>query len=192
MPRPSIKEKRTEEILIAYERCIALYGVDGATLHKIAEKAGIARPLLRHNVGNSSDLLAKAVERFLTRTRTSMQDFEDAKIANMDTFLDCLFDMTLTETQYNDTMIASALIVASQTRPEIKTQMQEWLENIKTVFLRMIRHIFPDADPDLTAVVTTGVIGIYFNVDALQPLEDSYELRNISREAAHRLLSLLK
>ena len=68
MARPSVKAKRTEEILQAYEHCIALYGVEGATLQKIAEVAGIARPLLRHHVGNSDDLLNMALKRFIERS----------------------------------------------------------------------------------------------------------------------------
>ena len=34
MPRPSLKAQRSEEILDAYERCVARYGVEGATLEK--------------------------------------------------------------------------------------------------------------------------------------------------------------
>ena len=38
MPRPSVKAERTEEILDAFERCVARYGVEGSTLERIAEQ----------------------------------------------------------------------------------------------------------------------------------------------------------
>ena len=57
MPRPSVKDQRREEILTAFARCVALYGVEGATLEKIAAEAGIARPAVRHFVGNRDELV---------------------------------------------------------------------------------------------------------------------------------------
>ena len=44
MGRPSIKAERREQILDAYETCVARFGVGGASLEKIAETAGLARP----------------------------------------------------------------------------------------------------------------------------------------------------
>ena len=55
MARPSVKEERREQILTAYEQCVARYGVEGATLDKVAEEAGLARPLIRHNIGNREE-----------------------------------------------------------------------------------------------------------------------------------------
>ena len=49
--------RRRQEYLDAFEKCVARYGIEGATLAKIAEIAGLARPLVRHNVGNRDTYL---------------------------------------------------------------------------------------------------------------------------------------
>ena len=43
MARPSVKDERTEAILAAFERCVARHGVEGATLQRTADEAGLAR-----------------------------------------------------------------------------------------------------------------------------------------------------
>lgn len=72
MARPDIKDERRDQILDAFETCVARYGVAGATLAKTAEIAGLARPLVRHNVGNREDLLKALVDRILQQSRDSM------------------------------------------------------------------------------------------------------------------------
>ena len=72
MPRPSLKLQRSEEILDAFERCVARYGIEGTTLEKTAEEAGLQRSLLRHNVGNRDDLLNSLVNRFISESRDSL------------------------------------------------------------------------------------------------------------------------
>ena len=73
MPRRSLKEERRSQILDAFEICVARYGVEGATLERVAEEAGLARPLIRHNVGNREDLLDALLERYLESSEHSMR-----------------------------------------------------------------------------------------------------------------------
>ena len=68
MARPSLKKERTDQILDALERCLAGYGLEGATQDRIAEEAGLARPLIRHNVGNRDDMLRLGLDRFIRRS----------------------------------------------------------------------------------------------------------------------------
>ena len=43
MARPIVKDQRRAEILDAFEACVARYGVEGATLAKTAEQAGLGQ-----------------------------------------------------------------------------------------------------------------------------------------------------
>jgi AcrR family transcriptional regulator len=54
--RPSVADERIEEILDAYTRCVARYGLDGTTLQQVADEAGMARGHIRHYVGNRDEL----------------------------------------------------------------------------------------------------------------------------------------
>ena len=58
LPRPSLKDQRSAEILDAYLTCVAKFGLDGATQERIAAQAGVKRPLLRHYLGNRDEMIS--------------------------------------------------------------------------------------------------------------------------------------
>ena len=62
MARKSVKIQRSKEILDAFERCISKWGLDGASLERIATESGIKRPALRHFIGNRDELLVALVK----------------------------------------------------------------------------------------------------------------------------------
>ena len=72
MGRPSLTSERREQILDAYEACVARHGVEGATLARTAQAAGLARPLIRHHLGNREALLEALTERFFARSQDAM------------------------------------------------------------------------------------------------------------------------
>ena len=192
MPRPSLKQQRKEEILHAYETCIALYGVEGATLQKIAETAGIARPLLRHYVGNNDELLNQAVDRFLIRSDAQMNQFIESKLQQPDELIDILLDYGQVEGQANDVTIALALMIASQTRPELKLKMNQWFNQVSHGFDILLTRMYPQAEVSQVKAVSAGILGIYFNVDSLLPLGQFATFREHSRQAMRQLLLILE
>ncbi|NJM06754.1 TetR/AcrR family transcriptional regulator [Candidatus Gracilibacteria bacterium] len=62
MGRKSLAEERREDILAAFERCIARYGID-VPLEQIADEAGVKRSLIRHYLGNRDELVEQVIER---------------------------------------------------------------------------------------------------------------------------------
>lgn len=193
MARPSLKAEKTQHILQAYERCIALYGVEGATLQKVAEEADMARPLLRHYVGNQEDLLEQSIARYFERQKVNMAGFHD--IDSVDALLDSLFDKDyLTQPKAgdaNDIMIASAFTLAAQKHPTIKNEMQAWFSQLKHDFETLLTQLFPDVDKQKVTVVETGLIGIYFNLYAMHPVDSSQPFFEQSLAAAKVLLTSL-
>ena len=67
MARPSLKEVRTLEILDAFVTCVTRYGLDGSTLERISEEAGVKRPILRHYLGNREEMVALLIEHVVER-----------------------------------------------------------------------------------------------------------------------------
>ncbi|MEM7215234.1 MAG: TetR/AcrR family transcriptional regulator [Pseudomonadota bacterium] len=192
MARPDIKDQRREQILDAFSVCIARYGLDGATLAKTAEVAGMARPLVRHNVGNRSDLLAAFVDRLLEKSAEgSAMLVSQLPLHNRSgTLIDWLFD-----TQYSDKQniqVSHALIVASADDPTLSEKMQVWIDNFIEMLKQVIRSDYPDASPKRITAIATGISGIYFNVEALYPLQKAKALRTASKRAARILLSSLE
>ncbi len=68
MPRKSLKEIRSEQILAAYATYITRYGLEGATQERIAEPAGVKRLIFRHYLGNREEMIDALIDLQLYQT----------------------------------------------------------------------------------------------------------------------------
>ncbi len=192
MARPDIKESRREQIIDAFEFCVARYGVEGATLAKTAEQAGLARPLVRHNVGNRDDLVDALTKRFLKRSREAMDSFLAAlpQDERSETAIEWLFDP-----QYSDdhqVQVSYALITHCYDDKKLAVSMQQWLDDFISKLDGLLAEDFPEAEPSKVTAVSNGIAGIYFNVESMKGLGDIDSLLASSKQAAFILLHSLK
>lgn len=67
MARPRIGQERREEILAAFEACVARKGLAGTTLTDVAQEAGQPRSLVRYFIGNRADMVNALIDRLLLR-----------------------------------------------------------------------------------------------------------------------------
>lgn len=192
MARPEIKEDRREQILDAFETCVARYGLEGATLGKTAEIAGLARPLIRHNVGNREDLQQALVDRFLSQSRQSMENL----IAflpgqnRLKAMIDMLFDPRYANPKL--VQVFNALSAAAPDDQELADRLQQWLQDFVLRLENVIRQDYPEASDRRISAVAAGLSGIYFNVEALYPIGDLGAYGEASREAALILADALE
>lgn len=192
MPRPSLKEQRTEEILDAFERCLPRYGLEGTSLDQVAEEAGVKRTIIRHYVGNRDQLLSALLERYLERSRASL----DAFIAALPTerrartAIEWLFDPTYSDARM--IQVANALIAAAAEHEVLAAEMQAWLGDFVARLEQVFEDDYPNADPAAVTAVAAGITGIYFNVEALYPLGNVSVLAAASKRAAILLIETLE
>jgi len=189
--RPTIKRERTREILDAFEVCVARYGVEGATLERIAEQAGLARPLIRHHVGNREDLLRSLTDRFVKKWH-SQTDAMIAMLPDLDrsaALIDILFDETCHDRHM--ARVAEALIAAAGERPQIGRDIAAWIRAFVEAISEQLRADHPDAAATDVEVVASGIAGLYFTVDSIASLAEMQDLRMASRQSAHRLAASL-
>ncbi len=191
MARPSRKAERTEEVLDAYERCVARYGVEGTTLERIAEQAGLTRTLIRHYVGNKDALLDALVERFARRSKhDSAVLFESLPEKDrIRTLVDWLFDPGLSNTR--SIRVAGALITAAKDYPRLARRMRDWTFEFVGLLEQELATAYPHKPKDDILAVAAGIAGIYFNVDSLESLGRMSGLRRASKEAALTLAESL-
>lgn len=192
MARPTLKLERRTQILDAFETCVARHGVEGATLARTADEAGLARPLVRHNIGNRDELLNALIDRYLKNSRDKMTALFEALPDDgaVDMLIEWLFDP-----QYSDAKlvrVASALITASNDNPDLAEKMRHWLDEFVSSLNDQLAKEFPHADPVKAAAVAAGVTGIYFNVESLYPLGDIQAVLASSKEAASILIRSLE
>lgn len=191
MSRPSLKQQRSQQIIEAYETCVARYGVEGATLERIASKAGLARPLIRHNVGNRDDLMGALLKRFETKCKEDTQRLKMAlpDIDRVQTLIEWLFDPSYSDTK--TVLVANALVVAAPDNPDVTKQLKSWLGSFTDFLVVELKAENPDASDEQLYAVATGLCGIYSNMEAFSPLGDIEKLRTASKQSAQILVKTL-
>ena len=192
MARPDVRDKRRDQLLDAFEEIVARNGIEGATLARTAEVAGLARPLIRHNIGNREDLVAALVERFLEKSRDAMDGMlnELPPEKAIHVLVDWLFDKSYSDPQL--VRISSALITASADDPRLARKMRSWLREFIDRITFTLSASYPDAGKDRVDAVATGLTGIYFNIESLYPLGDIQSVSRASRNAAMLLVTSLE
>ncbi|MBT2132298.1 TetR/AcrR family transcriptional regulator [Aliiroseovarius lamellibrachiae] len=193
MPRPSLKDERSEQILDAYLTCVARFGLEGATQQRIATEAGIKRPLLRHYLGNRDQMLtaltAYVVDGFAVTTDALSEALtEDGTPRDL---IELLFD----DATGNDPrmMLAyQALVTATGDHPEMRVP----LLNSMTRFLAVIENVLTRAAPTATRAhiraVTQGIAASYVTLDAMSPLTPPAEWQSEMKQAAAMLAASLE
>jgi len=192
VPRPSVQKERKGEILDAFERCIIKYGVEGAGLQKIADEAGLARPLIRHHVGNREDLLEELVERFISRSDEIVAEMGRSmpESGRADFLLELLFAPEY-QTSDQATLLYQALLVAAQTRPELRKRLDKWNRDFLKLMETELARQYPGADSAAVAEVALGIVSLYYNADSMTALGQGTEILAISLRASQRLLATL-
>ena len=192
MGRPSLKEERSIEILDAYENCVARYGLDGATLERVAEEAGLARPLIRHNVGNREDLQNALIDRFFEQSSAHLQSMthnlpDDAPAHAL---IETLFDDSSRD--HKSVLVAEALIAAAAKNPALAERLRVWLKNYVDVLASILKAQFPKAEHNDIEAVAAGMTGIYFNVDSMVMLGPMPDFKASSKRAVLMLVMALE
>jgi AcrR family transcriptional regulator len=186
-----MKAERREQILDAYEACVARHGVEGATLERTAELAGLARPLIRHHLGNREALLQALAERFLERSDAAMAELVEALpgTGRAEALVEYLFDPAYADATL--VQVSGALINAGREDAALAGRMRDWVRGFAGGLRAVLAEAFPDADAKRLDAAAAGLTGLYFNIDALTPLGPMPDLRTASKQAAMLLLERL-
>ena len=161
MARPSIKEQRRNQILDACEACLVRYGYDGTTLDRVADAAGLARPLIRHNLGNRDQLLAAMVERFINRSDEDMEAWLSALPDNdsLGTLIDWLFDPAASDPHFIG--VCGALGVAALNDEKLEQILQNWNDRFVARLAKIVQASRPRAEETAVMTVAAGIAAIY-------------------------------
>ncbi|MEM8498126.1 MAG: TetR family transcriptional regulator [Pseudomonadota bacterium] len=191
MARPKVTEQRAAEILDAFEASVAKYGVEGATLERVAEHAGLARALIRHHIGNRDALLDALVERVVQRGSRMAETFASNLPTDnrMHALLDGLFDSKFSEA--SEMRVISALLIAMNQRPQLATILRDWTIEFIGWLRDELAQAFPKASPQTVSAVASGIATLYFTIDSIAAMGDMEDYRRECGEAAQLLLESL-
>ncbi len=190
MPRPSLKAQRRREILDAYVACVAHYGLDGATQERIAEAAGIARPLLRHNLGNRADMVAALVDHVVAEF-AEMVDQIAAVAPTLTELVDLVFDPRYrTDPKLN--LAFQALVAASAARPEMRAPLLESVERYTKLIAKLAKKAAPSSTRRDCEAIAHGVAAISMSADGLAPLEPPSGWHAAQKRAALAIIDMIR
>ncbi|WP_170783223.1 TetR/AcrR family transcriptional regulator [Ruegeria lacuscaerulensis] len=193
MPRPSLKDQRSQEILDAYLTCVARFGLNGATQERIAEMAGVKRPLLRHYLGNKDEMVTALAGYVVAGFSESLEGLRQALPggATPSDLVDALFaDDSGTDPRL---MLAyQALVVAVPNRPDLRQDLMDSLTEFFDVVEDILRRATPNAPDTHIRAVTQGISAIFVSMDALSRLDPPKVWRAELKLAASLLASTLE
>ncbi|MGI9509216.1 MAG: TetR/AcrR family transcriptional regulator [Geminicoccaceae bacterium] len=193
MPRPSLKDVRSAEILAAFASCVARFGLEGATQERIAEAAGVKRTILRHYLGNRDDMIDALIDFVVADFDAQSQALFDA-LPNTDrvpVLLDVLFGAS-GRTNPDMVLVFEALVAAVDRYPKAREALLAWTRRFIDAVEAELAMAFPTAAKDKIAAAGHGIVALYFNADSLHPLQPPKSWDRALRAAADLLIESLK
>lgn len=193
MGRPDLTETRTAEILDAFARCVAHYGLEGSSLERVAKEAGVQRSLLRHYVGNREDLILSLAQRVVAGYEEHLQAFVEVTTGGDRgaQVLDYLFEAGPSEST-EGLLVVEALIAEGASNPAVGELMTGYIDKLVRTIAAQLRHTAPDAGRAACWSVAYGLVSLCFNDQSLRPLGLPPKYAKSARDCAERLLASLR
>ena len=193
MPRPSLRDQRSREILDAFLTCAARYGLEGATQERIALEAGVKRPLLRHYLGNRDEMVtalcAHIVEEFDALNEALADKLRDS--GNLGDLIDLLFDQA-SDTDPRLVLVFQALTASAETYPQMRQPLLSSIDRFIGVIASFLRRTCASRRQLQFNAVAHGLAALFMSSDALSPLDPPPEWRQATRRSATILVNSLE
>jgi AcrR family transcriptional regulator len=193
MGRPSVQKQRKAEVLDAFLTCAAKYGIEGATLERIATEAGLKRPLIRHHLGNRDDMVQALAEHVLTEIEALTDVMKEALVdyPTADNFIDALFSPeSATDPRLN--IVFQSLAQTSESYPELRLELIRVMQKLYDMASEVMSKNHPKSSKAECDIVGQGIVGLYLALDSLKPLNPPSDWANSAYFAALRLAKTLK
>ena len=171
MGRPDLTETRTAEILDAFERCVGRFGLEGSSLERIAEEAGMKRSILRHYVGNRDDLVVALTDRVVAKYRQQLNDFANSITpeGRIDQLIQFMLP-TRTQATTENIVVIESLIAASESNDDIRAAMSSYVDAVVDMIAEQLKLHFTQRTRRECWDIAYGVVCIWFNQESLGPL----------------------
>lgn len=158
MGRPSLAIERREQLLAAAERAVLRHGFAEATITKIAEEADVQPSLVRHYLGNRSEVITAMIERALANVdevRRSLRE-ELPESGRLQAYLELLFGGELMAAGINQ--LVDALVVEayfdSKTKSRLVAMYLGWRDDLEA----SIELCYPKASQTARCDVAHGLL----------------------------------
>lgn len=172
--RPSNRDERYVQVMEALVRCVARFGLEGATLSAVAKEAGLSRPLIRHHLGNRDEVIIALQAYVLQTFAEQTAEMLEALPAERSAFW--LVDMMFFDLQSTppDTVLVMAALNARAAEDAVLQQAcRETIVGFEAAVSEALKRQTPAADPTEVAKAALGISALYFNAASLASLNMS-------------------
>jgi AcrR family transcriptional regulator len=184
--RPSIAEERVAQILEATGRAIARYGVEGATLERVAAEAGLSRSLVRYFVGNRDDLIELYRQRLLDRYSALPVQAVDGVPATQ-LLLEALFDE---QPDLDDYAAIDAILAATRHDDDLRDDVLSFYRGMEAAIAAAVRHDHPDWGEQRVTDVAYQVLTAVYGHWTMHSLGFPSDRAQAAREQARKALAI--
>lgn len=192
MGRKSVADERRQEILAAFERCIVKFGLEGSTLERIAEEAGLRRSLIRHYIGNRDELVDELIERtvenYLAEAAAEFEGVADENYVAV--LLDSLFKAEIHYTPADQIVIA-ILMTAKERYPKARQLLTEMFTTLVESLAGDLKRIYPYAESHACVDVAYALLNLSMNHESMLWLGMNPDYTQAARHSAEILLASL-
>ena len=158
--RRNLSAERRTEILEAFRRCIAEYGLVGSSSRRVASEAGISQSLLTHHFGSRAELVKALVrhvvdeyEEALAEGLEKMSRGKDAEV-----LLEYLFGRSYSKFSERDDAMFPELEAAATRDVGIRTQLGDVYASYRRILVRFLRKTHPEASATECRRVAYGLM----------------------------------
>lgn len=193
MPRPSMKDQRTAEILDAYLTCVARFGLEGATQDRIATEAGVKRPLLRHYLGNKDQMVIELTNHVVQCYRDAVDGLRHVA-RSVQTPSD-LVELLFHDEGPRDQRVGLAwqtLATAAPEMPELRQPLIDSQDNFLATLTEILQRTTPEVPEPQVRAVAQGIAAIFLSQDSLTPLMPPPEWGDDHKRSALMLAQILE
>lgn len=192
MGRPSLQKEREAQVLEAFMSVVARFGVEGATLERVADASGLKRPLIRHYLGNRDAMVHALAGYVVERQIAAIDELRAAttQASGLKGFVDTLFsDHGISDRNLNNAY--QALVAAVEPYPDLRAPLLSVMVRFYDLAAEVVRRNAPQASTADIQAVAHGLVDLYLAIDALAPLSPPDDWARSSYDGALRLVRTL-
>jgi AcrR family transcriptional regulator len=192
MGRPSLASTRRPQILRAFEDCVLKYGLEGSSLQRIAQQAGVRRSLIRHYFGNKDDLTEALIAGIIERTIAESRDLASAadERAGAEALAGYLTGSRFADKR--DDALVDALMAASHRDAGLRTQLRRKYRAFQRAIEQQLRSSFPAAATDDICATAYGLMCLAVGSASMHDIEFPASMRGYARQSAIHLIDSLR
>ena len=156
--RPSIAQDRRPQIIEAFAECIRRYGLQGATVERVARLLGVSRSLVFHYFGDTHALVQAVTQHIFSTTLNRLLPLRDApELRRADAILDFLFHGPHYAELKDVVVMAEITSLAGRDKRVRPMLAQAWDKGIEAM-ATALQSAFPKADAEACRSVGYALI----------------------------------